>query len=113
VAQFLIALMRTRTVNLSELAASFCGPAHIESNYKRLQRFFCDFEVDYPAIARAVVAFMGIPQPWVLALDRTEWRFGGCVFNILTVGHLPSGHRLSRGVLDARSAWEFQYPGTH
>lgn len=91
VAQFLIALMRTRTVNLSELAASFCGPAQIESNDKRLQRFFGDFEIDYPAIARAVVALMGIPQPWVLAIDRTEWQFGGCVFNILTLGICHQG----------------------
>lgn len=86
VAQFLIALLRTRTVNLSELAASFCGPAQIASNYKRLQRFFRDFDVDYPVIARAVVTLMGIPQPWVLAVDRTEWSFGGSVFNILTLG---------------------------
>jgi len=104
VAQFLIALMRTRTVNLSELAASFCGPAQIESNDKRLQRFFCDFEVDYGAIARAVVAVMGIPQPWVLAIDRTEWQFGGCVFNILTLGicHQGIAFPVVFGMLDKR-----------
>ncbi|QZZ20732.1 IS4 family transposase [Leptothermofonsia sichuanensis E412] len=91
VAQFLIALLRTRTVNLSELAASFCGSAQIPSNYKRLQRFFSDFDLDYAAIARAVVCLMGIPQPWVLAIDRTEWSFGGSVFNILTLGICHQG----------------------
>lgn len=91
VALFLIALFRVRTVNLSELADGFCGKAKLNSHYKRLQRFFADFDVDYGAIAHAVVKLMGIPEPWVLSLDRTEWQFGGHVFNILTLGIVHEG----------------------
>ena len=43
---FLIALLRARTVNLSELATAFCGKAQTDSHYQRLQRFFRQYEVD-------------------------------------------------------------------
>lgn len=39
IAEFLIALLRVKTVNLSELATGFSGRAKPASNYKRLQRF--------------------------------------------------------------------------
>jgi hypothetical protein len=70
-ALFLVALFRVKTVNLSELATGFMGRAQLESNYKRLQRFFGGFEMSYARLARLVVALMEIPQPWVLSVDRT------------------------------------------
>lgn len=61
-AAFLIALLRVKTVNFNELATAFSGTAKAGSHYKRLQRFFRDFEMDYAAIAHTVVALMGIPS---------------------------------------------------
>jgi hypothetical protein len=58
---FLIALLRTRTVNLSELATAFCGKAQTESHYKRLQRFFRQYDVGEIAIAQTVVALLEVP----------------------------------------------------
>ena len=37
---FLIALLRARTVNWSELATAFCGKAQMESHYQRLNASF-------------------------------------------------------------------------
>lgn len=91
VAAFLIALLRVRTVNFTELATGFSGQAQTESHYKRLQRFFRCYELDYAQIAQAVVALMAIPEPWVLSIDRTEWQFGDCVFNILMLGVVHEG----------------------
>lgn len=34
---------------------------------------------------------MNIPEPWVLSLDRTDWRFGQTTFNILTLGIVHQG----------------------
>lgn len=34
---------------------------------------------------------MAIPEPWVLSIDRTEWQFGDCVFNILMLGIVHEG----------------------
>ena len=43
VSQFLIALIRVRTVNFTDIATAFCGDAKPESHYRRIQRFFKDF----------------------------------------------------------------------
>jgi hypothetical protein len=91
VAGFLIAILRVKTVNLSELAVGFMGKAQTESHYKRLQRFFRDFEIDYSSIAKTVVRVMNIPEPWVLSINRTEWQFGETVFNILMLGVVHQG----------------------
>jgi hypothetical protein len=90
-ALFLIALLRVKTVNMVELATGFRSNAREESNYKRMQRFFRKFDLDYAVIAKIVVALMGIPQPWVLSLDRTNWSFGESHFNILTLGIVHQG----------------------
>ena len=50
VAAFLIALLRVKTVNFSELATAFSGKAQADSHYKRLQRFFRHYELDYAEI---------------------------------------------------------------
>jgi hypothetical protein len=90
-AAFLIALFRVKTVNFSELATGFAGNAQTDSHYKRLQRFFRYYEVNYAEIAQAVVALMAIPEPWTLSIDRTDWQFGDCVFNILMLGVVHDG----------------------
>ncbi|NEP67496.1 MULTISPECIES: IS4 family transposase [Moorena] len=90
-ALFLIALFRVKTVNFTQLATGFMGTAKTSSNYKRLQRFFRDFELDYYAVAKLIVSMMEIPEPWVLSLDRTQWQFGHKIFNILTLGIVHQG----------------------
>jgi hypothetical protein len=90
-ALFLLALLKVRTVNLSELALGFSGAAQVESKHKRLHRFFRHFDIDYSVIGHIVLEWMQIPQPWVLSLDRTTWQFGSHCFNILTVGIVHEG----------------------
>ena len=91
VSKFLMSLMRVKTVNLAEIATGFSGEAKIESHYKRLQRFFREFEVDYESIALMVVKVMKIPEPWIISIDRTDWQFGKTVFNVLTLGVVHQG----------------------
>jgi hypothetical protein len=57
-ALFLIALLRVKTINLVELATGFRTKTKTDSNYKRLQRFFRDFELDYQQIAQIIVTLM-------------------------------------------------------
>ena len=42
--------------------------------YKRLQRFLSEFELPYAQLAEFVVKLLGIPGPYVLAMDRTNWK---------------------------------------
>lgn len=90
-ALFLIALLRVKTINLTELATGFRSKAQTDSSYKRLQRFFRNFDLDYAVIAKAIVGIMDIPQPWVLSTDRTEWSFGTTRFNILLLEIVHEG----------------------
>lgn len=90
-ARFLLALYAMRTVNLSLLATAFGGHAQEESNYKRLQRFLRHFELPYAQLAQFVVKLLGIPGPYTLALDRTNWQVGAVEVNILMLSLVYRG----------------------
>ena len=90
-ALFLIALLRVRSVNFATLAQAFYGQAQTDSHYKRLQRFFRDYDFEPTALTRAAVSLLNIPQPWALSLDRTEWCFGQTVYNILVLAVVHEG----------------------
>lgn len=90
-AKFLVALLQVRTVNLTEIAAVFAGRAKQASHYKRIQRFLRGFEISYRVIAKLLVSLLGVPRPWVLTLDRTNWQLGKTPLNILVLGIVYKG----------------------
>ena len=85
----LICLFTTRTVNLSEHAVGLCSKAKIESNYKRLQRFFrwIISSIDCKnATLNLVINVLNLKnRKNDLALDRTDWKFGRKHINILVL----------------------------
>jgi len=85
-AKFIITLIKVRTVNLAIIAESFPGNAKIESHYKREQRFFRNFKVDFTAIASFIASLLPNENGWILTLDRTDWKFGKTPVNILVLG---------------------------
>lgn len=87
----LVALYRARTVNLTELASVFSNNRQLESNSKRLYRFFRHYNFSESIVTKAVVKMLDIAQPWTLSLDRTNWSFGKCHINILCLGVVYEG----------------------
>ena len=86
-ANFILALLKVRTVNLAQLAIAFSGCAKVSSNYKRLQRFFCSFDFSQESIAKIVVRLIPVGDgPWKLTMDRTNWKFGKTHINFLVLG---------------------------
>ena len=85
-AKFLVALIQVKTVNLVQVATAFSGQALPSSNYKRIQRFLRFFEISYAELASFVVKLVGLPAPWALTLDRTDWCLGSIPLNIMTLG---------------------------
>ena len=86
-AQFLLALLKVRSVNLAELATGFGGKAKVDSHYKRLQRFFRSFDLGYDDLARLLVRLVPVGDgPWRLTMDRTNWQFGKVDINFLVLG---------------------------
>jgi len=90
-AKFLIALIQVCSVNLTEIAAVFPGRAKPASHYKRIQRFLRGFQISYGGIAVLLVSLIGVPRPWVLTLDRTNWQLGKTPLNILLLGIVYKG----------------------
>ena len=82
-AQFLVAVIRVRSVNLSQLSTAFVGKTLVASNYKRLQRFFREFRIDYVEFARSITTWIGVEKDWVVILDRTQCEFGNQMHNVL------------------------------
>ena len=83
---FLIALLKVKTVNFAEIACAFGGQAKIASSYKRIQRFFRSFPIDFTCIAWTIAAMLPLTDTsWILTLDRTNWKFGQSNLNILVL----------------------------
>lgn len=83
--QMLIALFITRTVNLSELAVAMMSRAEISSRYKRLQRFFAQFRLDYIVIAKFIFNLFFSGKKIYITIDRTNWFWGKAKINLLTL----------------------------
>jgi hypothetical protein len=84
-ALLILGLVNGRTVNLSHIASQISGTALIPSSYRRLQRFFQYVRLDGNWSAPLIVKWLGIKPPWVLCLDRTNWKIGRRDVNILTL----------------------------
>lgn len=82
----LLAMITVRTVNLQEIAVAFCSNAQVDSRYKRLNRFFSHFKIDFTSIARWIFAlFFAQMDKIYLTVDRTNWYWGKSKINVLTL----------------------------
>src|SRR3982751_3875530 len=87
-----VGVLLSRTVNLSHLACLFPTRATIASNDRRLQRFFAQVILDASQLARVIVRIVGRGSgPWLLALDRTCWKFGRHDINVLMLAIIRNG----------------------
>ena len=92
IAAFLSALFVVRSVNFTKISNVMPGKAFNCSKYKRIQRFFRDFDIDYILIALFVGNLIPIKnEKWMLTLDRTNWKFGKQNINILTLAIVYDG----------------------
>lgn len=80
--QFTLALIDSKSVNLSLVADNFTTGAKTKSTYRRIQKFFKDFDVDYKQTAEFLSNFIE-DDKWTLAIDRTCWVIGSQEVNIL------------------------------
>ena len=85
VALFIIALIKQRKVQFSELAATLNDEAKIASNQNRIEDFFREVDINSQALAALMLALLPKKSKLRLTIDRTEWDFGKCQVNILMV----------------------------
>lgn len=91
IARFQAALLTLQTTNLSKIAVSLKGGVEIKSNYRRIQRFLSEYDVDFTALGSLLVHLLPQTGPYVAVLDRTEWHFGETPVNILVMGIAHKG----------------------
>jgi hypothetical protein len=83
--RMLLALFSVRSVNLSEVAVAFASKAQVSSRYRRLSRFFKDYELNYDIIAKWIFSLFFTGKKIYLTIDRTNWFWGKAKINILMV----------------------------
>lgn len=85
IAHFIISVIKLHSVNLVRLANAFETDVEASSNYKRLQRFFRFFEMDFDAIAKLIARWLPEKQ-WILCLDRTNWQINKRQYSSISSG---------------------------
>jgi len=82
-AMLIVAILKKRTVNWTQLITTFPTTVKGDSCYRRVQRFFCEVSFDQNTIALLIAHLFAPNEPWTLSMDRTNWMFGVFKINIL------------------------------
>jgi hypothetical protein len=93
-ARLIILVVNVRTVNLTHIAAQFSDTAKTASSYRRLQRFFQHVRLEKGWLEQALIKFSRLNPPWILAMDRTNWKFGKSNINILMLAVISKRGRI-------------------
>ena len=88
---FILSLIKLTTVNWTKLANALNGEVKQQSNYRRIQRFFSEFDMPYEAVSRLILHLLPIKSDFIISIDRTNWKLGKFNINILTAGIIYEG----------------------
>lgn len=81
--KMLVALITVNTVNLKEVALAFTSHASVASRYRRIQRFFALFVMDFRQVAFWIFYLFFRPNDkCYLIIDRTNWFRGKNKINV-------------------------------
>lgn len=84
--QIIMGLIAVRSVNLKQLACAFSGEAMLDSNYRRLQRFFAQIRFPKHTVAKFIMGLFFSDEAVVyLSIDRTNWQWGKTPINLLVL----------------------------
>jgi hypothetical protein len=85
--KMLLALLVLSTSNLRKLSSGFASEAMIDSRYRRIRRFFAQFEINMNEVAGFIFnLFFSTDKKIYITIDRTNWFFGKAKINVLTLG---------------------------
>lgn len=91
IALFVLALIKVRSVNCSEIAVALNVRSKFESNRRRIERFLSGFAFRPETLAHMVLALLPQDVKLTVSIDRTEWQFGTRWINILFAGLCING----------------------
>lgn len=82
---FILAMIKTRSVQFCEIAQELNDNVKASSNEVRIQDFFREVQLNYEQVALLLCMFLPRRGKLTLCIDRTEWDFGKCQVNILMI----------------------------
>jgi len=88
VIDFICALQKSRTVNLSKMSnySNKLGKVSSQSIYKSYQRLVHNCNIEQNDLARCIVKMFGLGNcKLTLSMDRTNWRYGKSDINLLVL----------------------------
>jgi hypothetical protein len=85
IALFIMGLIDCRDVCFKEVAASMPNQTKTDSNLRRIQDFFANYQLDYGQMALVLSLFLPKGHQIYLSMDRTNWRFGEKEINFLVI----------------------------
>lgn len=84
--QLVCAMCKVQTVNFSKLASAFDNRTPKDSSMRRIQRFMAQTVLNLDIVAKVVMKLLPEKGPYVLSMDRTNWKFGEENINALVIG---------------------------
>ena len=90
ISQMIIGLITAQSSNLKKIARHFPNTTQIESNYRRIQRFLAETEIDEHQIASLIYNLFGLDKV-TLTIDRTNWKWGKSNLNIFMLAVVHQG----------------------
>lgn len=91
--EMLRTMLLAQSINTSRLAARMGGKVQFESHLQRMRRFLAEQVFDWVVIGRLMLKIAGVAgqKKYVVAVDRTNWDFGGTAINFLVIGVVVHG----------------------
>lgn len=84
-------ILKLHTVSLVKLSKSIESNAQLSSNYRRIQKFFSKFDINYDIISMMIFKLLPEQSSYKIAMDRTNWKFGKLDINILMLSCCLNG----------------------
>ena len=83
--RLIIAPIKVRSVNLTEIACAFGGKAHRTSAYRRLQRFFSSYPLSLDEVAHFIYQLFFSRCPRIPQYGSYELEMGACQYQYFNV----------------------------
>ena len=87
-AQMVRGIIAVKTVNLTQVSLAFSSKASSHSSYRKMQRFFKEFDFDPSIVCTLVFSLFSLEGSLTILMDRTNWKFGNSHLNLLVISAL-------------------------
>lgn len=81
-AAYIISLIKTKSVNSSDIATVLNPCAQKKSNQRRIENFFAQQDISHEVVALLILAILPTKK-YKISIDRTNWKYGKTDINIL------------------------------